>query len=265
MSTAGDLYRAGQLTEAIAAATQAVKASPADFSARWLLCELLIVRGELDRADSQLDTIMSLEPGAAASVVPVRHLLRAETARRDFFSNAAVPAFLDDGPTQPMRLLLEAFVQFRAGDHGRAGELAAEAERLRPAAAGRLNDEPFSDFRDLDDLVTGVFEVLTKTGKYYWIPVDRVELLEFTKPERPLDLCWRPVRMVVRDAFDAEVHMPMIYGTAETADDASRLGRRTDWLGEAPGPVRGVGQRVFLLDGEREVGVLEVERLSFTE
>jgi type VI secretion system protein ImpE len=265
MATAGELYRSGHLGPAIEAASQAVKAAPSDLSARWLLAELLIVQGDHDRADSQLDTIMSLEPGAAATVVPVRHLLRAETARRDFFAAARVPDFLDDGPTPLMRLLLEAFVQLRAGDSHRAGELAMEAERTRPALAGRLGNESFADFRDLDDLASGVFEVLTKTGKYYWIPADRVELLEFTKPERPLDLVWRPVRMVVRDAFDAEVHMPAVYGTLDGADDASRLGRCTDWIGEPPAPVRGVGQRVFLLDGDRETGVMELQTVTFGE
>lgn len=263
MSTAGELYREGNLTAAVEAAAQAVKAAPTDLSARWLLAELLILAGEFDRADSQLDTIMSLEPGAAASVVPVRHLLRAETARRDFFESASVPSFLDEGPTPSMRLLLESFVQLRAGDAARAGELAAEAERSRPALPGRRGEESFADFRDLDDLVSGVFEVLTKTGRYYWIPAERVELLEFTAPERPLDLLWRPVRMVVRDAFDAEVHVPAIYGMRDGSDDASRLGRRTDWRGEPPAPVRGVGQRVFLLDGDREAGIMELDTVTF--
>jgi type VI secretion system protein ImpE len=222
-----------------------------------------MIRGDHGRADGQLDTIMSLEAGAAATVVPVRHLLRAATARRDFFASAQLPSFLDDGPTPVMRLLVEAFVHLRAGDAARAGGLAAEAERLRPALAGRHGEEAFSDFRDLDDLTTGVFEVLTKTGKYYWIPAERVERLEFAKPERPLDLLWRPVRMAVRDAFDADVHMPAIYGLLDGADDASLLGRRTDWVGEEPAPVRGLGQRTFLLDGEREAGIMELSTVQF--
>lgn len=263
MGKAGDLYRAGQLAAAIEAAVQAVKAEPADLSARWLLAELLIVAGEFDRADGQLDTVMSLDAGAAATVVPVRHLLRGETARRDFFAGAGLPEFLDEGPTTTLRLLLEAGVHLRSGDVDRAANLAEEAERARPALPGRLGDEPFADFRDLDDLTSGLFEVLTRTGKYYWIPAERVELVEFQKPERPLDLLWRPARLVVREAFDAEVHLPAIYGTLTGADDASRLGRRTDWLGEPPEPVRGVGQRVFVIDGDREVGMLELEQVTF--
>jgi type VI secretion system protein ImpE len=156
-------------------------------------------------------------------------------------------------------------VELRADNAARAGELAAEAERVRPAVHGAAGSQPFADFRDLDDLLTGVFEVLTRTGKYYWIPTERVELLEFKAPERPLDVFWRTVRMVVRDAFDAEVHMPAIYGTTTGADDACRLGRRTDWVGAEPAPLLGLGQRVFLLDGEREAGVMELSQVTFED
>lgn len=263
MATAGDLYRSGNLAAAIEAAAAAVKAGPGDLAARWLLAELLIVSGDLERADLQLDTLMSLDAGAAASVVPVRHLLRAETARRDFHATARVPEFLEEGPTPAMRLLLEAFVHLRAGDFARAGALAAEAERLRPALAGRSGDRAFADFRDLDDVTSGVFEVLTRSGKYYWIPAERVLSLDFAKPERPLDLVWRPVRMAVRDAFDADVHVPAVYGCLDGADDASRLGRRTAWVGEEPAPVRGVGQRVFAIDDD-EVGIMELTSVVFT-
>lgn len=261
MTAPGDLLRDGKLDAATEAATAAVRSAPSDLSARWLLAELLIVGGQHDRADQQLDTIMSLEAGSAATVVPVRHLLRAATARQDFFVGKGMPDFLEDGPTAPLRLLLEALVTLRAGDAGKAGELTAEAERLRPAVSGSCGDRPFTDFRDLDDLLSGVFEVLTKTGKYYWIPAERVERLEFSPPQRPLDLIWRPVQMLVPGAFEAEVFMPAIYGTVDAADEASRLGRRTDWLGEEPAPIRGVGQRVFAIDGEDEIGIMELVEL----
>jgi type VI secretion system protein ImpE len=263
MTAPGDLFHAGKLGEAIEAAAEAVRSAPSDLSARWLLAELLIVSGQHDRADQQLDTIMSLEAAAAAAVVPVRHLLRAATMRQDFYAGKGLPEFLDDGPSAALRLLLEATVVLRDGDEAKAGELVTQAERLRPAMAGTCGDRDFKDFRDLDDLTAGAFEVLTKTGKYYWIAVERVERLEFSPPQRPLDLIWRPVEMAVPGAFEAEVFMPAIYGTLEATDEAARLGRRTDWLGNEPAPVRGVGQRVFAIDGEDEVGMLELTELRF--
>jgi type VI secretion system protein ImpE len=92
-----------------------------------------------------------------------------------------------------------------------------------------------------------------------------VDLVEFAPPERPLDLIWRKARLVVREAFDAEVHLPAVYGTLTGADDASRLGRRTEWIGGDGDAVVGVGRRCFALDGEEEVDMLAVERLAFGE
>jgi len=261
---ASSLYKEGRLAAAVEAATRAVRDAPSDLAARWLLAELLIVGGNLERADKQLDTLMSLDARAAVNVIPLRHLVRAETARREFFSSASLPDFLAEGPTKTMALRLESVVQMRAGDAARAGELAEAAEDARPMLRGTVGDRPFSDLRDLDDVVAGVFEVLTHTGKYYWIPAERVELLEFTPPATPLDLVWRPVHMVVRDGFDAHVHMPAIYGTADGGDDASKLGRSTTWIGDPPAPVRGVGQRLFVLDGDQEIGMMELSTVAFT-
>jgi len=128
---------------------------------------------------------------------------------------------------------------------------------------GKESERGFADFRDLDDITAEVFEVLTQTGKYYWIEMRRVELIEFTPPERPLDLIWRPARMVVKDAFDAQVHLPAVYGTLTGVDAASRLGRRTDWLGEEGEAIVGVGRRSFVIDGEEEVDMMTLGSITF--
>ena len=136
--------------------------------------------------------------------------------------------------------------------------------RFQHRGGGAGEERSFGDIRDLDDITAEVFEVLTRTGKYYWVEMSRVEVIEFMPPERPLDLVWRPARMVVKDAFDAQVHLPAVYGTLHGADDAARLGRRTEWVGEEGHAVVGVGRRSFVLDGEEEVDMMAIDRLSFT-
>lgn len=267
MPTAGQLLSTGNLDEAIQAATAEVKAKPKDLEARWLLAELLILSGQHDRADAQLDAMIAVEPRAAVSAIPIRHLLRAEAARRQFYDEGRVPELLD-GADQQVRDRLEAFVLLRAGNAIEAGKLVERAESSRPALRGKLTldkqgERGFSDWRDLDDITAEVFEVLTQTGKYYWIEMRRVQLIEFTPPKRPLDLIWRPVRMVVKDAFDAQVHVPAVYGTLKGADAASRLGRRTDWLGEDGDAIVGVGRRSFVVDGEEEVDMMAIGSLVF--
>ncbi|NDC54567.1 MAG: SciE type virulence protein, partial [Planctomycetia bacterium] len=166
-------------------------------------------------------------------------------------------------PDAGIRARLEAFVLARDGGRAAAGAAVEAAERARPALPGTLEERAFADFRDLDDITAGVFEVLTHTGKYYWVPMSRVERIEFTPPSRPLDLLWRTARMVVRDAFDAEVHLPAVYGTAADLDDGLRLGRRTDWLGADGEAVVGVGRRTFVIDGEEPVDMLAIGTLTF--
>jgi len=105
--------------------------------------------------------------------------------------------------------------------------------------------------------------VLTRTGKYYWIPMNRVDAIEFKPAERPLDFVWRQAHIIVRDAFEADVHLPAVYGSLQGCDDSSRLGQRTDWLGADGEAVVGVGRRLFLLDGEETVDMMDLQSLTF--
>ena len=122
----------------------------------------------------------------------------------------------------------------------------------------------FEDLRDLDDITAGVFEVYTQTGKYFWIEMNRVEKITFMPPKRPLDLLWREAQLAVKDAFDATVHVPAIYGTLTGADELSRLGRRTEWVGGDGDAIVGVGRRSYVLNGEEELDALAIEAIEFS-
>ena len=63
--------------------------------------------------------------------------------------------------------------------------------------------------------------------------------------------------MSVAEGPDGEVYLPAVYAVDETMSDALRLGRETDWRQGDGGPVRGVGQRLFIL-GEDAVPMLEL-------
>ncbi|HYT92064.1 MAG TPA: type VI secretion system accessory protein TagJ [Gemmataceae bacterium] len=254
-------YQAGNLREAITAIGAEVKAHPADPKPRTFLCELLCIAGELERADNQLDVLSNQNPEAAMAFSLFRQLLRAEQARRQFYTEGRLPEFLEQ-PTPGLRLHLEASILLRDKQVPEAARLLAQAEEQRPKPAGVCNGQPFDDLRDLDDLTASFFEVLTSTGKYYWIPIERVELLEFRPPERPRDLLWQRAHMVVRGGPDGEVYLPTLYaGTHAEADDQMRLGRRTDWRGAKGEPVRGIGLRTFLV-GEDTHPILELKEIT---
>jgi type VI secretion system protein ImpE len=256
---AGVLFHEGRLREAIAAAGEAVRRDTTSAAARLLLAELLLFDGNLERADTMLQTASNVDPSTALVVAEFRQLIRAALARREVAAEGRAPAFLGE-PTVSQTHLLRARVALRSGDDAGAAEAVAAAEQARPAQAGQSGDFAFDDFRDADDLWTGTLEVLTSTGKYFWIPAERVVSLEFHSPKRPRDLFWRRCTMEVRDGPEGDVYMPALYETAPEADDRLRLGRETKWTDTAP--VRGLGQRLFLI-GEEGFPITRLSTMHF--
>ncbi len=261
---AKDFLEAGQLTEAIQAATDDVKASPTSVEARDVLCQLLCFAGDLDRADLQLDTIGKQSPEAMIGVALVRQLIRAEKARQQFYSEGRVPEFLEE-PTPVLQKQLEASICIREGQFDEAAALFEQAEAERVHVSGVLDGVEIEDLRDADDRTASFLEVLTSNGKYYWIPFEKIELVEFHEPEQLLELLWRRVRMIVRGGPDGEVFLPALYpGTYTDEDDKLRLGLATDWRGEETAVVRGAGQRI-LIAGDDGRPLLELQELTIAE
>jgi type VI secretion system protein ImpE len=262
MSTAKELLEAGKLQDAIQAMNEEVKRNPTDVPRRSFLAELLCVAGKLDRADAQLEVIAQQDTKAALGVALLRQLIRAETARRDFMTAGRLPEFIDLPPPY-LKRYVEASVQLRDKHPDEAKKLIDLAEEERPRVKGTCNGRPFDDLRDLDDLTAGVFEVLTSTGKFYWIPVDRVVSIEFRKPERLRDLIWRRAAMSVADGPDGEVFVPATYcpNGSEPAE-SSLLGRITEWRGGDGAPMRGIGQVTYLV-GDESVPIMQLETIAF--
>jgi len=255
----GQHFRQGKLGEAIAAAEHFIRQHPADVGSRILLAEYLLFADEFERADAVLVAAEAVEPEAALVVAEFRQLLRAASARQQLFRVGRVPEFLG-APTTAQTESLRAMAALRAGDPEAAARAAADAETCRPAVSGTVNGAAFTDLRDADDLCAGSFEVLTTTGKYYWVPSERVASMEFHPPKRPRDLFWRRCTMSVREGPDGDVYLPALYDTPSTAAELLRLGRRTEWSDTAP--VCGSGQRVFLV-GDEGIPVTLLETVEF--
>jgi len=254
------LYASGKLREAITAAVTTVQKKPQDAVARGFLIELLLLAGELERADLQLDALSKIDPATNVSIALLRQLLRAETWRRQFFAEGRLPEFVEK-PSEEFELRLRASIASREGKQLEALDLLTRAEDLRPHVRGTSSKGAFDDWRDLDDLVAGVLEVLTSTGKYYWIPLSRVAEIEMRKPERPRDLLWARANLNVQEGPEGEVFLPTIYApVSASTDDITLLGRSTDWLGGGEAPMRGKGLRTFLV-GEEACTILELGTL----
>jgi type VI secretion system protein ImpE len=263
--TAEELFREGRLADAIAAQSAAVRSAAVIANRRWFLAELLCFAEDWERADRSLDIVASQASELATAVNTFRQLLRGEETRRQVMRDGRAPQILGAGAAR-LEPAVAALLRLREGKPAEALALIEEIEAA-PAMVGTRNDEQrFDTFRDLDDVCSPFVEFITQAGEYHWVaPADLVALE--TKPlSCARDLLWRPARLAVRDGPAGDVYLPAIYVSdashAPGDEDALRLGRRTEWR-EAPGaPVRGIGQRSFLVD-EDDVPIHELGRLEF--
>ena len=266
MVNAGEAFKAGDLAAAVAAAQAVVKAMPRDSGARWLLAELMLFAGDAVRADRMLDAAVLDDPSPA--VLEFRKLLRAEVVRQQVWNEGRAPKFSADEATPSQLAAVRAAVLARAGSAEEATAEALRAEELRPKRAGtaELADGTtiaFDDFRDADDLSAPMVEVLTTNGDHILVPIERLVSLEFDAPRRPRDLAWRRTAIDLRDGTEGVVYMPSIYPAPSGQADPVRLGRVTEW-DDACGPVRGRGQRMFLI-GDEAVALSDLASIRFTE
>jgi len=253
-------FARGDLPAAIAAAVARVKAAPRDSGLRWLLAELQLIAGDTERADRALDAVIADEPGPA--VLEFRRVLRAAELRAQTLRDGRVPKFQGDDPTPAQRAAMRALTLARAGDLAGAAAAAAEAEAERPRVSGVANGTPFDDFRDADDLFAPQIEVLTSGGEYMWIPTERIASLSFEPVRRPRDLVLRRTELSMKDGQDGLVFLPATYGWSGLISDALKLGRETSWS-DGEGPVRGSGQRLFLI-GEDAVAANDLSTIEFS-
>jgi type VI secretion system protein ImpE len=194
-----------------------------------------------------------------------RQLVRAAMARQEVFEKGRAPDVVTE-PGPFVQAALRALLELRDGRTREAASMLAEADEKRVHPAGTLgeNGPAFDDFRDVDDLCAGFIEVMTSTGKYFWVPTERVEFMEFDKPTRPRDIVWRQCKMEVRGGPEGVVYVPATYPTLPSQGDIDsfRLGRATDWADGGGGPTRGIGLRMFLV-GDEGMSIDELTTVKF--
>ena len=256
-------YESGELTKAIVMMTDAVKQQPQNIHKRDFLRELLCIAGELERADKQLDVIVQQEPQAAVGAALIRQLIRAEQLRQQCFNEGRLPALVGE-PIPSLKWHLQALIELRENNRLLAAEYLQKAAAESLIVQGQYNGQSFKGLRDLDDTCAGFFEVLTSTGKYYWVAIEQVNVIEFYPPERPLDLLWRRVHMTIENGPTGEVYMPAIYINTPITDELARLGHKTYWHTIGGEVTTGIGQRMFLL-GQQAIAVMELQELIIQE
>ena len=231
--TAGQLFQAGKLDEAVQALGAELRDNPGDVQRRTFLFELLCFAGAYDRAGKHLDVLAQGGKDAQLGALLYAGALHAERCRRDLFEKKEYPA----APAVPQAPL-----------------------------EGTLNGQAFESFEDGDPRIGGRLEVFA-AGQYLWLPLEHIASIEMEAPKRLRDLLWKPALVRTGPAFKGrelgEVLIPALTPLAfRHADDAVRLGRMTVWEEMEDAVVAPAGQKTFLVDDE-EFPFLELRQLEF--
>jgi type VI secretion system protein ImpE len=150
--TAEELFKTGHLSAAVEQLNQEVRSRPTDIQRRTFLFELLCFAGDCQRAERQLDVLGHQSATAEIGVQVYRHILAAEQARQRLFSEGLQPNFLFPPPPY-VHLHLEALHQLRKHQPAEAVALLDQSQRSQPPLQGSLAGQPFTEWRDGDDLL----------------------------------------------------------------------------------------------------------------
>jgi type VI secretion system protein ImpE len=263
MTNPKELLAAGKLREATDLLISEVKAKPTDTASRTFLFELSCFAGDWDRAERQVDVIGLQEVQAALGVTVYRANVKAERERARVFSEGVEPHFLSPPPAYVDRYMA-AIRHVLRNEMKEARSALVLAEEERPAIAGKADNTSFEDFRDYDDFVGGILELIVK-DQYVWLPFEQIKRLEVAPPTQLRDFLWARVVLETWDGTVGELYVPSLYaGTNQHSDENVKLGRVTDWKQLGDDLFRSFGLRLFAMD-EAEKSLFETGVLEFNQ
>ena len=259
---AEELIRAGKLSEALAELQESIRNNAADPRLRVFLFQLHSVLGNWEKAMTQLNVLMDLNPETMMLARIFGPVVSCEMLRAEVFRGKRTPIVFGE-PMEWVGLLMRANEHTGRGEFAAAQPLREQAFEGAPATPGQLNGQPFQWIADADSRLGPILEVILE-GKYYWVPFCRIKKIVMDKPSDLRDLVWRPAQFVWTNGGEASGHIPVRYPGTEASDDSQfRLARRTDWQEQEGGACLGLGQRIIATDAE-ELPLLECKTVDLT-
>jgi len=234
----------GNVDAALADLQQQVRSEPANAKHRIFLFQLLAVRGEWDRAMTQLKVVGEIDAGSLAMVQVYREAIKCEVFRSEVFEGKRSPLIFGE-PAEWIAMLTESLRQVSDGKYEQSQELREQAFEGAPATAGTIDGQPFEWIADADSRMGPVLEAVVN-GRYYWVPFQNISRLQFEEPADLRDIVWTPVFFTWANGGEAAGLIPTRYpGSASSEDPLVQLARKTDWIGHECGLYAGSGQRML--------------------
>lgn len=259
---AQDRLAAGDTDGALKALQEAVRARADDVKLRVFLFQLLCIKGQWQRALTQLEVCGELDHGTLAMVSTYREAIKCELLRESVFVGRTKPIILGQ-PQAWIALLIEALQCDTNGLAQSAADMRARAMDEAKATPGTLNGEAFAWLADADPRLGPVLEVIVN-GRYAWAPFSSLAKVQVEEPTDLRDMVWAAARLEFPNGGDAVALIPTRYvNTALRGDSQQQLSRSTEWLEAAPGQFIGIGQRLLATDAA-EVGLLDVRQIAMS-
>jgi type VI secretion system protein ImpE len=268
MTAAEENIRAGKLEEALADLQAQVKKAPADPRLRVFLFQLLAVKGQWERAATQLEVAGKLDPSTMEMVHAYRAVLPCERLRTSVFAGDKTPLLFGE-PAPWMALLVQALRLTAEGKFAEGRALRDKAFVQAPTTTGTLtargagettDERPFAWIADADPRLGPMLEGIVN-GRYYWIPFSRIRELSFEAPADLRDVAWTPALVTFANGGETVAFVPTRYPGSEAASDPAIVtARSTIWNEREAETFLGLGQRVFATDGG-EHALMDVRRI----
>ena len=247
MGSPQDALRDGNLDQALSELQQQVRKQPANAKHRIFLFQLLAVRGEWQKALTQLNVLRDMDASTLPMVQTYQEAIQCEAIRADVFAGRRSPLVFGD-PEHWLALLVEALHPDASGNYAQAADLRGQALEQTPAISGTIDGAEFAWITDADPRLGPVLEAIVN-GRYYWVPFQRIAKLELEAPADLRDLVWLPAQFTWSNGGQTVGLVPSRYpGSAQSTDNAIRLARKTDWQTVGEVAQYGLGQRLLATD-----------------
>jgi type VI secretion system protein ImpE len=242
-----ETLRDGKVEEALLELQQEIRRKPADDKLRVFLFQLLAVRGDWEKALVQLNTAAQIEPANLLMAQMYREALQCEVLRAAVFAGERSPLVFGEPPVW-IGWLVEALRLTAQGEHLAAAKLREKALDEAPAIGGTVDGRPFAWIADADSRLGPVIEAVL-SGRYFWIPLERIRRIKLEAPTDLRDMVWMPAVFTWSNEGEAVGLIPVRYPGSEASGDGSiRLARKTEWTEPCEGTSIGLGQRLLATD-----------------
>jgi type VI secretion system protein ImpE len=240
-----------------------IRKEPGRSDLRIFLFQILCLKGDWVRANTQLDTLAELDKEALSLVQTYREAIKCEVFRKEVFAGPRTPLILGD-PVDWLAWLLEAVRLNASGHHAEAAQLRERAFDAAPQCGGAIDGQPFAWIADADMRIGPVLEAIID-GKYYWVPFDRLNRVEIEPPVDLRDLVWLPATLTFANGGENVAFLPARYPGSELAtDNGLKLARRTEWQDIGSGTFAGLGQRMLATDAG-EYPLLDIRSIALSQ